>query len=112
MQNTLINIGLIVAYIGIFAAIIALLFFAILSIFKGDSTNSKKSLIGIGALIVCILLAYIISPADQGPFYEKFNVGPQQSKIIGTGLVSSYFLFVALIVIILYTSVIKMFKKS
>jgi hypothetical protein len=38
------------------------------------------------------------------------NVGPGQSKIIGAGLLSTYIIFAALVVIMIYSVVVKWFK--
>lgn len=109
-MDSLINIGLILAYIMFFVAIIALVVFPIVSLLKGDTSNSKSSLAGVAILIAVIGLAYLISPADQGAFYTKMGISKQLSKIIGAGLVSTYFIFAGLILITLYTVVVKWFK--
>lgn len=105
-----IDIGLYVAYLAFFIAIAALLLFPVLSIVKGNMKNAKGSLIGVAALVVVVLIAYFISPADQGQFYEKMQVGPGASKVIGAGLVSTYIIFAALVGITLYSVVAKWFK--
>lgn len=105
-----IDIGLYVAYLAFFIAIAALLLFPILSLVKGNIKNAKASLVGVAGLAVILLISYLVSPADQGQFYTKMNTGPGQSKLIGAGLVSTYIIFAGLVVITLYTVVIKWFK--
>lgn len=105
-----IDIGLYVAYLAFFIAIAALLLFPILSLVKGNIKNAKASLIGVAGLAVILLISYLVSPADQGQFYTKMNTGPGMSKLIGAGLVSTYIIFAGLIVITLYTVVVKWFK--
>jgi hypothetical protein len=105
-----IDIGLYVAYLAFFVALASLIMFPILSLVKGNIKNAKASLIGVAALVLIVLIAYVVSPADQGQFYTKMNTGPGQSKLIGAGLVSTYIVFAALIVITLYSVVVKWFK--
>ena len=105
-----IDIVLYVAYLAFFIAIAALLLFPILSLVKGNIKNAKASLVGVAGLAVILLISYLVSPADQGQFYTKMNTGPGQSKLIGAGLVSTYIIFAGLVVITLYTVVVKWFK--
>jgi hypothetical protein len=109
-MDSLINIGLILAYIMFFVAVATLLMFPIISLVKGNTRNSKSSLVGIGVLILVVIVAYILSPADQGAFYTKMGVSAQASKIIGAGLISTYFIFAGFVLITLYTVVAKWFK--
>jgi len=109
-MDSFINIGLYVAYIAFFIAIGALLLFPILSLVKGNVKNAKASLFGVLGLAVIILIAYLISPAEQGQFYDKMGIGPGASKLIGAGLLSTYIIFAGLIIITLYSVVVKWFK--
>ncbi|MBK7031298.1 MAG: hypothetical protein IPH45_19780 [Bacteroidales bacterium] len=106
----MIDIGLYVAYLAIFIAAAALLLFPVLSMVKGDAKNTKATLFRIIALIAIFLISYLISPADQGPFYEKMQISPSASKLIGAGLISTYIIFASVIGITLYSVVIKWFK--
>jgi len=110
MEDNLINIGMIVAYIALFIAVAALVLFPIYSMLKGNAKSAKGTLIGIVALLVIVLIAYLLSPADQGEFYTKTGTSPQASKLIGTGLVTTYLIFAGFIVITIYTSISKWFK--
>jgi hypothetical protein len=109
-MDSLINIGIIIAYIMLFVAIAALVIFPIVSLVKGNIKNPKSSLLGVGILLVVVIFSYVVSPADQGAFYTKMNVSPQLSKIIGAGLISTYLIFAGFILISLYTFVVKWFK--
>lgn len=108
-MNTFINIGLYVAYILLFitiaSVIIIPLYFTIVNFKK-----AKQGLIGIAILAVVIIVAYMVSPADQGLFYETNKIGPSASKIIGGGLFTTYFAFIAIIIAILYAEVGKLLK--
>jgi hypothetical protein len=109
-MDTLINIGLIVAYIMLFTAIAGLVVFPVISLVKGNIKNSKGVLISAGILVGILLVAYIVSPAQQGDFYTKMNTSAQASKLIGAGLLSTYFIAAAFVLITLYTIVIKWFR--
>lgn len=110
MESNLINIGLIVAYVALFIAVAALVIFPIISMIGGNIKSAKGTLLGIAALVAVVVIAYILSPADQGDFYTKTNTSAQASKLIGTGLVTTYIIMIGLVVITVYTSVVKWFK--
>ncbi len=109
-MNSLINIGLYVAYFALFIAVAALIFFPLLTLVKGNFKNAKGTLIGIAVLALVVIFSYIISPADQGLFYTKMNVSAGTSKLIGAGLITTYIIFAALVLITVYTSVVRWFK--
>jgi hypothetical protein len=109
-MDSLINIGLYVAYFALFIAIAALIIFPVLTMVKGNFRNAKGTLVGIATLTVVVVLAYIISPADQGSFYTKMNTSAVASKLIGAGLLTTYFIFAGLVIITVYTTVVKWFK--
>lgn len=105
-----IDIGLYVAYLAFFIVIAALVLFPVFSMVKGNVKNAKVTIIGIVALVAIFLVAYLISPSEQGQFYEKAEIGPGASKLIGAGLLSTYIIFAGLLVITLYSVVVKWFK--
>jgi len=105
-----IDVGLFVAYLAFFIAIAALILFPVFSLVKGNIKNARTSLIGLLALVGIVVIAYLASPADQGLFYEKMNIGPGASKLIGAGLVTTYIIMAGLLVITLYSVVVKWFK--
>ena len=109
-MDSLITIGLYVAYFALFIAVAALVIFPILTLVKGNFKNAKGTLIGIAVLAGVVILAYIISPADQGLFYTKMNVSAGASKLIGAGLITTYIILAGLILITLYSVVVKWFK--
>lgn len=110
MSDTLINIGLYIAYALALFAVLGLIFFAIRAIIKDGLASSKGTLLGLAALAVVFVISYLISSPDQGPLYEKLGVGPGSSKLIGAGLITTYFIFLGFIIITIYTSVVKWFK--
>jgi hypothetical protein len=109
-MDSLITIGLYIAYFALFIAVAALIIFPVISFVKGNVKNAKVTLVGVGILVGIAILAYIISPADQGLFYTKMNVSAGMSKLIGAGLITTYIVLAGLVIITIYTSVIKWFK--
>lgn len=110
MANTLINLGIILAYLVFGAAIILLVFFAIKGMIMGGKGSSKNTLISLGVIAAVVIIAFLISPASTGEFYTKHGVSPMLAKWIGTGLITTYIAFFALIILTIYSSVVKWFK--
>ena len=110
MQDSpLIEIGLYLAYALIAVAAISSIAFPIIQTF-GNLKKAKSGLIGFGILVAVLVIAYVLSPAETGPFYDKMNVSPNTSKLIGGGLLATYIIFAGVIVSILYAEVAKWFK--
>jgi|GEM_PF-1664028 hypothetical protein len=109
-MDSLITIGLYIAYFALFIAVSALVIFPAVSFVKGNVKNAKVTLVGVAVLLGIAILSYIISPADQGLFYTKMNVSAAMSKLIGAGLITTYIILAGLVIITIYTSVIKWFK--
>jgi hypothetical protein len=108
-MNNLIDIGLYVAYLLLFVTLLGVIIFPLIQTVS-DFKKAKSGLIGLAGLVLLFLLAYSISPADQGLFYTNFNIGPKMSKFIGGGLFATYFIFVGVIISILYAEVSKFIK--
>jgi hypothetical protein len=108
-MNNLIDIGLYVSYILLFATLLGVIVFPLMQTFS-DFKKAKRGLIGLAGLILMFLIAYAVSPADQGLFYTNFNIGPKMSKLIGGGLFATYFIFLGVIISILYAEVSKFIK--
>jgi hypothetical protein len=108
-MNSLIEIGLYIAYILLVFAIVSVIvipvYFTVVNFKK-----AKQGLIGVGVLAAVLFIAYLISPADQGLFYETMKVGPTGSKVIGGGLLATYFVIFGAIVAVLYAELGKLFK--
>ncbi len=109
-MDSLITIGLYIAYFALFIAVASLIIFPIITILKGNLKNAKGTLVGVAILAGIAILSYIISPADQGLFYTKMNVSAGMSKLIGGGLITTYIILAGLVIITIYTTVIKWFK--
>lgn len=108
-MNNLIDIGLYVAYFLLILTLLGVIVFPLMQTFS-DFKKAKSGLIGFAVLVLLLLLAYAISPADQGLFYSNFNIGPKMSKFIGGGLFATYFVFLAVIISIIYAEASKIIK--
>ncbi|MDO9510285.1 MAG: hypothetical protein Q7J34_00880 [Bacteroidales bacterium] len=108
MEN-IVNIGIIVAYILIAFAVLSLIGFALLQIVS-NFKRAKNGLIGLVVLLALFLVAFLVSPAEQGPIYEKLNIGPTGSQVISSGLIGTYALVIGIIGTVAYTEVSKWFR--
>ncbi len=108
-MNNFIEIGLYIAYILLAFAFLSIIIIPMYFTFS-NFKKAKQGLIGIGAVAVIFILAYLISPADQGPIYEAKEIGPKVSKLIGAGLFTTYFAFIAIVLITLYAEIGKLIK--
>ena len=108
-SSPLINIGLYLTYILFAVAAITAIVFPIFQTF-GDLKKAKGGLIGIGILLAVLLIAFLVSPAETGLFYEKHDISPTASRVIGAGLVATYIVFAGVVISILYAEVAKLFK--
>jgi len=108
-MNSLIEIGIYLSYILLAITIVSIIvipvYFTIINFHK-----AKGGLMGFGALVIVVILAYLLSPADQGIFYDAKGIGPSMSKMIGGGLLTTYIAFFAIIAVVLYAEVGKWFK--
>lgn len=110
-MNVLIDIGLIFTYILLVLGLIALMFFSL----KHTLTNigkSKSTIIGIVGFVFLFILSYLFSSSTDlsNTIFEKTNTDPGLSKLIGSGLILTYFMFVAVIVSTIYAAISKLMK--
>ena len=70
----------------------------------------KKTLVGIGVMILFFLVAYLIASDEVLPKYEKYGVDPSISKQVGMGLIATYLLGLGAIGAIIYSAVSRIFK--
>ncbi len=110
-MDTMINIGMIVTYLLLGISILLAVVFPLIQTF-GNPKAAKGALIGVGTLVGIFLLSYILSPATTGPLYEKFEIGPTLSKMIGAGLLSFYIFLGIAVLAIIYTSVGNLFQSD
>jgi len=72
--------------------------------------GGKAALIGLVALIVVFVIAYVMAGDEMLPKYEAFIDGPEDSKKVGMGLIAFYILALGAILAVVYSSVSKLIK--
>ena len=108
-MDTWINIGLFLTYILFTVAFIALIGFPIRYTIQ-NFNNAKKGLLSMLGIVVVLFLIYIVSPADQGVFYENMGITPSQSKMIGAGLITTYALGAGAVIYLAFAEIKKWFE--
>ena len=106
----LINIGIIITYIMVFGAALAVLGFSVMQMMKSPK-NAKETLYTVGGLVVVLIISYLIASSEVLLTYEKYNVNAGAAKRVGMGLFSFYFLAIGAVLTILYTEFGKVLKK-
>ena len=107
----LINIGIIITYIMIAGAALAVLGFSVIQMTKSPD-NAKKTLYTIGGLVVVLIISYLIASAEVFPSYEKYNINAGSAKRVGMGLFAFYFLAIGAVLTVLYTEFGKVLKNN
>lgn len=102
--NVLMNIGFIALYILMIIAIIGVIIFPIVQM-AGNLKAAKATIFSIIGLLVLFLIAYAVSPAETGAFYQKMGISPNLSKAIGGGLLATYIIFAGVIISIAYSQI-------
>jgi len=110
-MEILINIGLVVMYLLLGAAVISLLFFS-LKFMIASIGKSKTTLYGIGGFVVLFLVSYLLSSSTDisMTLFEKTGTDPGISKIVGAGLIFTYLMFFAVVASLVYAAISKMLK--
>jgi len=98
----MIDVGLFLAYILIGVCALAAIGMPLVKAF-GDPQSLKKMGMGVGAVLVVFIVAYII--ADGTP-YEEASAGT--SRMVGAGLITMYLLSFLAIGGIVFTEIQKM----
>jgi len=106
MADFMTNYGIIICYILLAVATVAAVVFPIIQ-FAQNPKNAKGALIGVGALIVVVGIAYVLA-SDNNP--SNMEITASAAKQVGTGLYAFYFLSAVAIVAVVYSEVAKLFK--
>ena len=72
--------------------------------------GAKSAVIGLVALIVIFLLSWVLAGDEMLPKYENFIDGPEDSKMVGMGLIAFYILALGAIAATVYSSISKLIK--
>lgn len=108
-MDTAINIGFVIMYILMVVAIVGVVVFPIIQM-VGDLKAAKGTLFSVLGLLALFFVAYAISPAETGAFYDKMNVSPNLAKAIGGGLIATYVVFAGVLISIAYSQISTWFK--
>ena len=82
----------IIAYIILGLVLAAVIFFVIKNLFTSGG-SLKNTLIGLGAFLAVLLIAYMVSGGDLNTYkYNGIAATEGASKLVGAGLVSFYIL--------------------
>jgi len=92
----------------VIAAVLAVVFPVIFMI--QNPKGIKKTLVGIGAMVLLFLIAYLIASDEVLPKYEKYGVDSSTSKQVGMGLIATYLFGLGAIGAIIYSAVSRIFK--
>lgn len=92
----------------VIAAVLAVVFPVIFMI--RNPKGLKKALVGIGAMALVFLIAYLIASDEVLPKYEKYGIDPSIAKRVGMGLIATYLLGLGAILAIVYSAVSRFFK--
>jgi NADH:ubiquinone oxidoreductase subunit 6 (subunit J) len=82
--------------------------------FRGITKNpkgSKKSLVIVAIMVLLGIISYALSQNTLTPDQlEKYSLTPNGVRMVGAGLLMTYFIMVGAIGVFIYTSVIKLLK--
>lgn len=106
----MIDLGLWISYILLFAAIAGMVVFSLVNMFS-DVKKAKGTLLGLGVLIALFLISFLFSGNEVLPKYEQLGISANQSKMIGAGLIMLYILGIGTVVFAVYTEIRKIFIR-
>lgn len=106
---TILDIGLYLFYALMIVSLIAMIVFPILNAIK-DTAALKKSLIGVGGLVLVFFASYLLSGSGLTLEHRAMGITEGQSKLIGTGITMMYIAFFVTIIVWIYAEISKAFK--
>lgn len=109
MENDIVNIGIIIAYVLLGLAILSSVLLPLINA-VGNPRTLLKGLVGVVFILIIYGIAYAVSADTVLPTYAKFNVGAGLSKYIGATLITMYILLCVSIIGIVYTEISKIFN--
>jgi hypothetical protein len=110
LENSgLIDAGMWIFYILLFVSIAAAIFLPLINAVQTPGVF-KKSLIGIGALVVAFGISYALSGSAVTPQQAAMGVDENSSKLIGAGLTMFYFALLGSVLGIVYSEISKALK--
>lgn len=98
----------------IYTVLILVLAFVVFFVIKGlvsGGGNIKNTLIGVGAFLVILAIAYGVSGGDSLEyFYNDIKATDSESQLVGGGLVAFYILSVLAILTLVFSGIKKMIR--
>ncbi len=99
-----------VAYIVLIMILAFVVFFVVKNLFEGGA-GLKNTLIGVGAFLVILFIAYAMSGGDTMQYKYNDTIATEgQSQLVGGGLLAFYILSVIAIGAMLFSGIKKMIK--
>ncbi|MGZ0016110.1 hypothetical protein [Yeosuana sp. AK3] len=106
-----VNTFMYIAYAILIVTIALVLLFTLKGLFT-SSTSLKNTLLGVGAFLAVLIVAYAVTGGDTREYlYGGAPATDGESHMVGAGLVAFYILMVASIVVMLLSGVKKLFNK-
>ncbi|MFQ3237946.1 MAG: hypothetical protein ACI9NI_000215 [Olleya marilimosa] len=100
----------IVAYIILGLVLAFVVFFVLKNLFTGGK-SLKNTLVGVGAFLLVLVIAYAVSGGDvKEYFYNGIVATEGESKMVGAGLVAFYILILAAAGAMLFSGIKKLIK--
>tara|TARA_R110002012_G_scaffold292489_1_gene487703 strand:+ start:129 stop:569 length:441 start_codon:yes stop_codon:yes gene_type:complete len=108
--STSVNTFMYIAYAVLAVTLVLVVLFTLKNVFSNTS-GLKNTLIGVGAFIAVLVIAYAISGGDTMTYkYNGLVATSGESTMVGAGLVAFYILIVVAAVAMLLGGARKMFK--
>ncbi|GAB2764251.1 hypothetical protein [Salinimicrobium soli] len=107
LQASVVTPFLIVAYIVFAIIVLVVLFFVIKGLFSGDI---KRTLMSVGAFILVVLIAYLLTDGTETVLNDGEVVSANTNHWVGAGLVTFYILACIAILLMVVSGVRKLIK--
>lgn len=99
-----------VMYVALILIVAFVVFFVVKNLFSGGA-NLKNTLIGLGAFLAILLIAYMMSGGDtMSYYYDDKLASASESQLVGGGLVAFYILSVISIAAMAFSGIKKIIK--
>lgn len=106
-----VNTFMYIAYAILMVTIALVLLFTLKGLFTNTATL-KSTLLGVGAFLAVLIIAYLVSGGDTREYlYGGLPATAGESHMVGAGLVAFYILMITSVVVMLLSSVKKLFNK-
>jgi len=108
--STSVNTFMYIAYLILAVTLVLVVLFTLKNVFSNTS-GLKNTLIGVGAFVAVLVIAYAVSGGDTMTYkYNGLVATSGESTMVGAGLVAFYILIVVAAVAMLLGGARKMFK--